>query len=69
MYVCLCNAVTESAIHEAVDNGVRTVAELRLHTGCSNSCGSCEEMAAETLAQALDGNTTGNLVFLTSNAA
>jgi bacterioferritin-associated ferredoxin len=54
MYVCLCNAVTESDIRRAVrDEGVRTLAQLKERTGCSSNCGSCEVMARELLSEAL----------------
>ena len=53
MYVCVCNAVTDSDIDNAVDNGVRNLKQLRRTTGCSASCGCCEEMAVEVLQQAL----------------
>ena len=53
MYVCICNAVTDTDIREAVDEGVRNMRQLRQATGCANTCGSCAETAAETLQQAL----------------
>ena len=53
MYVCVCNAVTDSDIREAADNGVHTLKQLRRKTGCGSTCGNCEEMAAEVLQQAL----------------
>jgi bacterioferritin-associated ferredoxin len=53
MYVCVCNAVTDSDIRKAVDEGVRNMKQLRRTTGCSNACGSCSEDAAEVLQQAL----------------
>jgi bacterioferritin-associated ferredoxin len=34
MYVCVCNAVSDSAIRKAVENGVS-------ETGCGTQCGSC----------------------------
>jgi bacterioferritin-associated ferredoxin len=68
MYVCVCNAVTENAIREAVDNGVRSLAELRLHTGCSMTCGTCQELAEEVLAEAIEFS-AGNLVYLNVAAA
>jgi len=49
MYVCICNGVTDRAIREAAANGVRTVAELRQHTGCGDGCGSCSDVAADIL--------------------
>jgi len=49
MYVCICNAVTERAVREAAQSGVRTVAELRHRTGCGDCCGSCVDLASEIL--------------------
>jgi len=53
MYVCVCNAVTDSDIDAAVDNGVRNFKQLRKVTGCSSTCGRCKELAVEVLEQAL----------------
>ena len=53
MYVCVCNAVTDSDIRDAVDHGVRTLGQLRQNTGCGMTCGSCKDMAVEVLQQAL----------------
>jgi bacterioferritin-associated ferredoxin len=53
MYVCVCNAVTDSDIRNAVNDGVHNFKQLRQETGCGNECGSCSEMAVEVLQQAL----------------
>ncbi len=53
MYVCVCNAVTDSDIHAAVDGGVRNFKQLRKMTGCSSTCGCCKELAVEVFEQAL----------------
>ena len=53
MYVCVCNAVTDSDIRDAVDNGVCTIRQLRQKTGCTSTCGSCKEMAVEILQQSI----------------
>jgi len=53
MYVCLCNAVTDSDIRNAVDDGVRNLKQLRQVTDCGATCGSCNEMALEVLQQAI----------------
>ena len=52
MYVCICNAVTERTIREAAASGVRTLSELSRRTGCSDSCGSCADVASAILADA-----------------
>jgi bacterioferritin-associated ferredoxin len=53
MYVCLCNAVTDSDIRNAADEGVRNLKQLRQITDCGATCGSCNEMALEVLQQAI----------------
>lgn len=53
MYVCICNAVTDSDIRKAVENGVRNMRQLSKATDCSTACGCCTKMAAEVLQQAL----------------
>lgn len=52
MYVCLCKAVTDSDILEAVNGGVRTMRQLARQTGCSSNCGRCAVTAAEILGSA-----------------
>ena len=56
MYVCVCNAVTDSDIRNAVDGGVRNMKQLSRTTGCGSSCGCCKDMAKELLQQALTEN-------------
>lgn len=53
MYVCICNAVTDHAIRAAARDGVRSFNELRRRTGCSDCCGSCEDLAREILADSM----------------
>ncbi|MGA9575580.1 MAG: (2Fe-2S)-binding protein [Lysobacterales bacterium] len=53
MYVCICNAVTDSDIRGAVEEGVGNLWQLKQTTGCGTTCGSCEDMADEILQQAL----------------
>ena len=53
MYVCVCNAVTDSDIRNAVDSGVCSIRQLRQKTGCTSTCGCCKELAVEILQQAM----------------
>jgi len=53
VYVCICNAVTDSDIHQAVTGGVRNIRQLKAETGCSTQCGNCERTAREVLGEAL----------------
>ena len=56
MYVCICNAVTESDVQDAVRQGVRSMRELATETGCSQNCGRCARTASEVLGVALESH-------------
>lgn len=49
MYICICNAVTESSIRGAVRDGARNIFDLIARTGCSTQCGRCSDLATEIL--------------------
>ncbi len=51
MYVCICNAVTDSQIIEAQNNGHKTMSDIRRHLGVGNCCGRCVETAKEVIRQ------------------
>ena len=53
MYVCVCNAVTDSDIRSAVDDGVRNLKQLKRATGCASTCGCCKDEAIGVLRHAL----------------
>lgn len=51
MYICICNAVTDREIQQAIAEGAESVKDLRerlLVTGC---CGSCLPSVQEFLEQ------------------
>lgn len=45
MYVCVCQAVTESQVREAVQCGVQSMRGLREHLGVASECGRCAKCA------------------------
>jgi len=47
MYVCICKAVTDHEIREAVQDGTRTVRGLRKQLGCTGQCGKCKQQVRE----------------------
>lgn len=53
MYVCVCNAVTDADIRRAVENGARSMQELRDELRVATQCGRCSCCAQECLAQVL----------------
>lgn len=55
MYVCVCNAITESHIGQAVDEGMCSLRELREQLGVGAECGRCARHARECMHAALGG--------------
>jgi bacterioferritin-associated ferredoxin len=53
MYLCICNAVRESEIDQAVSAGVTKFAEFAARTGCASTCGTCREDAEAMFKQAV----------------
>lgn len=49
MYVCLCKAVTDSEIRQAVDEGAMHVSQLAERCGLGTGCGRCQELAQEMI--------------------
>lgn len=45
MYVCICKALTEKDIHQAVASGCNSVRELKRQTGLASECGRCASCA------------------------
>lgn len=60
MYVCVCNAVTEQAIQEAVADGVRTFPALQAETGCGTCCGCCEPVATQVMEETMRRRSRGS---------
>jgi len=53
MYVCLCKAITDKQIIEAVDTGVRDFDDLQDNLGVATNCGACREYAQELVSERL----------------
>ena len=49
MYVCVCNAVTESQIEEAVLKGATSLDEIRKRLHASTCCGACESFVEDCM--------------------
>jgi len=49
MYICLCHAVTDRHIQEAVSQGARELKDLRLTLRVSATCGKCASCARQCL--------------------
>jgi bacterioferritin-associated ferredoxin len=49
MYICVCNAVTESQVRASVDEGATSLDDLQFELGVATCCGSCAATALEYL--------------------
>lgn len=45
MYICICKKITDTQIHQEVENGATTLEELSEKLGISTQCGRCEKCA------------------------
>ena len=53
MYVCLCHAITERHIEQAVDRGASRLKDLRASLRVATECGRCASCARDCLRQSL----------------
>ncbi len=53
MYVCICHAVTDREIREAVDRGARSFSEVQSHVPVAGCCGRCEATARAVVSEYL----------------
>ena len=51
MYVCICQAVTSSAISAALDGGATSLEELQSELGVASGCGGCADHVMRLLAE------------------
>ena len=63
MYVCLCNAITDHEIRQAVEQGVTDLQGLKEGLGIATCCGACESCACEILRAELTSSTPANNVY------
>jgi bacterioferritin-associated ferredoxin len=51
LYVCICNAITEREVNDAIDAGATTVKALNRQLGVGAQCGACVSCAKECLSK------------------
>jgi len=49
MYVCICQAITESEIESAIADGARTLDQLRDRLSAASCCGACTDVVSDCL--------------------
>jgi len=52
MFVCVCHAVTDHQIRDAVRTGVCTLKDLRRELGVTRDCGHCASTALQCIKEA-----------------
>ena len=62
MYVCVCQAVTDHQIYQAVENGVNTLRELRRDYRVGAECGRCADCARQCLKTAKENRAERQLL-------
>ena len=41
MFICICNALTEKQVDDAIDNGAHSAEQVYAAHGCAPQCGKC----------------------------
>ena len=49
MYVCICNALTDSQISDVIDGGERDAMAVHRCLGCTTRCGKCLSTIADMM--------------------
>lgn len=45
MYICICKKITDTQIHQAVENGATSLDDLSERLGVATQCGKCGKCA------------------------
>jgi bacterioferritin-associated ferredoxin len=53
MYICICGAVTDHQIRDAVRDGAHTLEALRSRLGVASQCGKCTDEVKRILHETL----------------
>jgi len=49
MFICVCNAITERQVQEAVHSGAASLSDLEAQLGVGGCCGCCRDTASDYL--------------------
>jgi bacterioferritin-associated ferredoxin len=56
MYVCVCHAISDRQIREAVARGAESLAEVQAYLPVASCCGRCEDSAREVIDSYLESS-------------
>jgi bacterioferritin-associated ferredoxin len=54
MYICVCHAISDRQIREAVDRGAGSLYEVQTQLPVASCCGRCEDSAREVIEKQLE---------------
>lgn len=63
MYICLCKAVTDTQIREAVSKGATSFGQVRKELGLASQCGKCGILAREVFDQSVQSEIDSTQLF------
>ena len=63
MYICLCKAVTDSQIREAVAKGATQFGQVRKELNLASQCGKCGVLAREVFDESIERNIDNEQLF------
>ncbi len=63
MYICICKAVTDNQIREAVENGATNFPQVRKELGLASQCGKCGILAREVFNESINRNIDDEQLF------
>ena len=49
MYICVCNAISERQVQDAIAQGAADLSDLQAQLGVATCCGQCAETATDYL--------------------
>ena len=53
MYVCICKAISDQDIKEAVNEGLEDLNAIQMHLGAATGCGTCVEHTQQVIEETL----------------
>ena len=63
MYICLCKAITDSQIREAVANGPTRFGHVLQELGLASQCGKCGILTRQIVRETLSDSTDNEQLF------
>ena len=63
MYICLCKAITDNQIREAVVKGATRFGQVRKQLGLASQCGKCGILARKVFDQSMERNIESDQLF------